>query len=72
MMRLQRRKVLVGAGAALLATPIVLRAQPMPFRFGLTPVFLDNDWQLLTCCAHISAQKWGARSSSFSAALTRK
>lgn len=47
MMRLQRRKVLVGAGAALLATPIVLRAQPMPFRFGLTPVFLDNDWQLL-------------------------
>ncbi len=47
MMRYQRRKVLIGAGAALLTMPHVLHAQPMPFRFGLTPVFLDNDWQLL-------------------------
>ncbi len=46
-MRFQRRKVLTGAGAALLVAPGILRAQPVPFRFGLTPVFLDNDWQLL-------------------------
>jgi len=47
MIRFERRRVLCGAGAALLAMPGILHAQPAPFRFGLTPVFLDNDWQLL-------------------------
>ncbi len=31
----------------MLGAPAVLRARPAPFRFGLTPVFLDNDWELL-------------------------
>ncbi|WFE75316.1 PhnD/SsuA/transferrin family substrate-binding protein [Roseinatronobacter sp. S2] len=60
MMRLQRRKVLVAAGLALLSAPMVLRAQPVPFRFGLTPVFLDNDWQLLDFLrAHLSTKMGG-------------
>ncbi len=57
MMRYQRRKVLIGASAALLTMPLVLRAQPAPFRFGLTPVFLGNDWQLLDLLrAHLSTR----------------
>lgn len=47
MMRLRRRALLAGTVGAMLSAPAVLRAQPVPFRFGLTPVFLDNDWQLL-------------------------
>lgn len=57
MMRLERREVLIGAGAALLAAPRILHAQPAQFRFGLTPVFLDNDWQLLDLLrAHLSTR----------------
>lgn len=39
-----RRTVLIGAGAAMIAgaCPVHVRAQPL-FRLGLTPVFLDND-----------------------------
>jgi len=57
MMRLQRRALLAGAASAILTAPAVLRAQPAPFRFGLTPVFLDNDWQLLDLLrTHLSTQ----------------
>lgn len=57
MMRFDRRHVLLGALGTLLATPAILRAQPIPFRFGLTPVFLDNDWQLLDLLrTHLSAE----------------
>ncbi|MEE4119408.1 MAG: PhnD/SsuA/transferrin family substrate-binding protein [Paracoccaceae bacterium] len=44
-----RRKLLGGLlGAAWgLAAPAVLRAESTPFRFGLTPVFLNNDSGLL-------------------------
>jgi len=44
-----RRKLLGGLlGAALgFAAPAVLRAESTPFRFGLTPVFLNNDAELL-------------------------
>ena len=44
-----RRKLLGGLlGAAWgLAAPAVLRAERAPFRFGLTPVFLNNDSELL-------------------------
>jgi hypothetical protein len=52
-MQLRRRALLAGAAATIVGTPAVLRAQPVPFRFGLTPVFLDNDWQLLELCAAI-------------------
>ncbi|MCC5986142.1 MAG: PhnD/SsuA/transferrin family substrate-binding protein [Pararhodobacter sp.] len=38
---------MAGFTASMLGAPAVLRAQPAAFRFGLTPVFLDNDWQLL-------------------------
>ena len=55
MLLIHRRRVMAGGVAALLATPAVLRAQPLAFRFGLTPVFLDNDWQLLDLLrAHLS------------------
>ena len=57
MKHLERRNVLIGAGAALLAAPRILHAQPAQFRFGLTPVFLDNDWQLLDLMrTHLSAK----------------
>jgi phosphonate transport system substrate-binding protein len=56
-MLLRRRTLLAGVAATLLCTPTVLRAQPVPFRFGLTPVFLDNDWQLLELLrGHLSAE----------------
>ncbi|MCK4866744.1 MAG: PhnD/SsuA/transferrin family substrate-binding protein [Alphaproteobacteria bacterium] len=41
-----RRSVLAAGGAALLASG-VSRAEESPVRFGLTPVFLDSDTQLL-------------------------
>lgn len=41
-----RRSVLAAGGAALLASG-VSRAEEFPVRFGLTPVFLDSDTQLL-------------------------
>ncbi|WP_238380936.1 PhnD/SsuA/transferrin family substrate-binding protein [Alkalilacustris brevis] len=56
-MQLQRRTLLAGAAATVLAAPSLLRAQPAAFRFGLTPVFLDNDWQLLEYLrSHLSAE----------------
>ncbi len=42
-----RRRLLVTGGAALAATNLVAADALVPLRFGLTPVFLDNDWQLL-------------------------
>lgn len=43
-----RRSVIVGAAALALSFPAALRAHgEAPLHFGLTPVFLDNDWQLL-------------------------
>lgn len=43
-----RRNVIVGASALAVTFPAALRAHgEAPFSFGLTPVFLDNDWQLL-------------------------
>ncbi|MEK1886216.1 MAG: PhnD/SsuA/transferrin family substrate-binding protein [Phyllobacterium sp.] len=46
---LARRTLLLGAaaGIATLACPSVPRAQGETFRFGLTPVFLSNDLELL-------------------------
>ncbi len=46
-MQLHKRKLMAGVAAAMFGMPAVLRAQPVPFRFGPTPVFLDFDWQLL-------------------------
>jgi len=42
-----RRRLLVTGGAALATTNLVAADALAPLRFGLTPVFLDNDWQLL-------------------------
>ena len=42
-----RRHFLAGMTASGLALPTLAMARSAPFRFGLTPVFLDNDWQLL-------------------------
>lgn len=57
MLRFHRREVMAGALASMLAAPAVLRAQPAVFRFGLTPVFLDNDWQLLDLVrSHLSSK----------------
>ena len=57
MIQLRRRTLLAGLAATMLGTPVILRAQPVPFRFGLTPVFLDNDWQLLEHLrSHLSAE----------------
>ncbi|MEK1933556.1 MAG: PhnD/SsuA/transferrin family substrate-binding protein, partial [Pararhizobium sp.] len=46
---LARRTLLLGAAAgfATLACPSLPRAQDETFRFGLTPVFLSNDLELL-------------------------
>jgi phosphonate transport system substrate-binding protein len=56
-MRLHRRTLMAGLAATMLGLPAVLRAQPAAFRFGLTPVFLDNDWQLLEHLRnHLSAE----------------
>ena len=56
-MQLHRRVLMAGVAATMLGMPAVLRAQPVPFRFGLTPVFLDNDWQLLEHLRrHLSAE----------------
>lgn len=54
-MRTTRRRTMIGLGAGLLAgaarvagtTKALAQAPPQPFRFGLTPVFLDSDWGLL-------------------------
>jgi phosphonate transport system substrate-binding protein len=46
-MQLRRRTLLAGLAVTMLSAPAVLRAQPDRYRFGLTPVFLDNDWQLV-------------------------
>lgn len=57
MERLDRRKVMAGAVATFLTAPVVVRAQAIAFRFGLTPVFLDNDWQLLDLLrTHLSVE----------------
>lgn len=45
-----RRAVLVG-GAALIGAPSIVRAE-QSFRFGLTPVFLTSDLQLLEALQH--------------------
>jgi phosphonate transport system substrate-binding protein len=45
-LRLSRRSLLAGAGAVALASG-GLRASEEPIRFGLTPVFLDSDIELL-------------------------
>ncbi len=47
--RLSRRDIskLVFVSAAILALPRLARAQDEPFKFGLTPVFLSNDLELL-------------------------
>jgi len=42
-----RRRLLVTGGVALATTRLVAADAMVPLRFGLTPVFLDNDWQLL-------------------------
>ncbi|UXN58223.1 PhnD/SsuA/transferrin family substrate-binding protein [Phyllobacterium zundukense] len=44
-----RRSIILGglSGIAALVSPAVLRAQTDTFRFGLTPVFLSNDLELL-------------------------
>ena len=42
-----RRRLLATAGAALATTNLVAADTLASLRFGLTPVFLDNDWQLL-------------------------
>jgi phosphonate transport system substrate-binding protein len=42
-MPVTRRAILAGAGAAALAAPFVQAQGAAPFRFALTPVFLDND-----------------------------
>ncbi len=44
-----RRSIILGglSGIVTLASPAVLRAQTDTFRFGLTPVFLSNDLELL-------------------------
>lgn len=44
-----RRSIILGglSGIVALASPAVLRAQADAFRFGLTPVFLSNDLELL-------------------------
>lgn len=47
---LSRRAVLIGASSTL-AAPSALRAQ-QPFRFGLTPVFLTSDLELLEALQH--------------------
>lgn len=41
-----RRVVMIGAAA--LAAPLVRAQSPDPFRFGLTPVFLDNDTAVIS------------------------
>lgn len=51
MAKLTRRTLLTGAGA-LIAAPSVLRAADLPVRLGLTPVFLDNDAEVI---AHLRA-----------------
>jgi len=45
--RVTRRRLLATGGAALATTSLAVAETPQPIRFGLTPVFLDNDWQLL-------------------------
>lgn len=47
MKAMEKRAFLAGVAGAVLFVPAFLRAQPALFRIGLTPVFLDNDWQLL-------------------------
>jgi phosphonate transport system substrate-binding protein len=42
-----RRRLLVTGAAVLAPTNMVWAETLAPLRFGLTPVFLDNDWQLL-------------------------
>jgi phosphonate transport system substrate-binding protein len=54
------RRRLLGAGAAsALAVPRGVRAQANPLRFGLTPVFLSNDVQLLADLKAYIAQATG-------------
>ncbi len=45
-MKTTRRAML--AGAAVLAAPWVRAQGILPFRFALTPVFLDNDADVIT------------------------
>lgn len=45
--RMTRRRLLVTGAAVLAPTNMVWAETLAPLRFGLTPVFLDNDWQLL-------------------------
>lgn len=45
--RVTRRRLLVTGAAVLAPTNMVWAETLAPLRFGLTPVFLDNDWQLL-------------------------
>lgn len=62
-MKMRRRTFMAGLAAAISGAPAVLRAQPAAFRFGLTPVFLDNDWQLLEHLhSHLRAEDYFARS----------
>lgn len=55
-----RRRMLTGV-AAVLACPALLHAQTdRPFRFGLTPVFLDNQWHLLEILREMILESTGA------------
>lgn len=45
--RVTRRRLLATVAAVLATTGSVGADTSAPIRFGLTPVFLDNDWQLL-------------------------
>ncbi len=45
--RMTRRRLLATGAAVLAPTNLVSADVLAPLRFGLTPVFLDNDWQLL-------------------------
>lgn len=50
-----RRVVMMGAAA--LAAPLVRAQSPDPFRFGLTPVFLDNDTAVISALRTALAQE---------------
>ncbi len=54
--------ILVFVSAAILALPRLARAQDEPFKFGLTPVFLSNDLELLGHLRNYLAHRWGGRS----------
>lgn len=46
-LRLTRRRLLTTVAGALASTRVLAENMVGPIRFGLTPVFLDNDWHLL-------------------------